>query len=68
MQRVRAVSLDVTGTMLVHKAGVYASYAAAAKWAGMPAAPTAEEFKPAFKKVRTDIKVILIMQRWSSSA
>lgn len=51
MQRVRAVSLDVTGTMLVHKAGVYASYAAAAKWAGMPAAPTAEEFKPAFKKV-----------------
>ena len=54
MQRVRAVSLDVTGTMLVHKAGVYASYAAAAKWAGIPAAPTAAQFKPAFKQAYQD--------------
>ena len=47
---IRAISLDVTGTLLVHKYPIMDTYAAAAVWARLPNPPTAEELKPAFKK------------------
>jgi hypothetical protein len=48
--RIRAISLDVTGTILVHRDPIMETYAAAAVWAQLPDPPTAEELKPAFKK------------------
>lgn len=48
--RIRAISLDVTGTILVHRYPIMQTYAEAAKWAQLPAPPSVEELKPAFKK------------------
>ena len=50
LRRVRAVSLDVTGTILAHRHPIAETYAAAARWARLRDPPTAAEFKPAFKK------------------
>ena len=47
---VRAVSLDVTGTLITHSEPVMDSYADAALWARLPNPPTAQELKPAFKQ------------------
>lgn len=47
---VRAISLDVTGTILAHRYPIFQTYAEAAAWAKIPGAPTAEALKPAFKK------------------
>ena len=46
---VRAISLDVTGTILVHRYPIFETYAAAARWAQLPNPPTPDELKPAFK-------------------
>lgn len=46
---IRAVSFDVTGTLLFHRASIAQTYAEAATWARLADAPTAEELKPAFK-------------------
>ena len=37
---VRAISLDVTGTILVHRYPIFETYAAAARWAQLPNPPT----------------------------
>ena len=47
---VRALSLDVTGTLLVPRRPIAESYADAAVWARLPDAPSAEELKLAFKQ------------------
>ena len=49
-ERIKAISLDVTGTILVHRNPIMETYAAAALWARLPDPPTAGELKPAFKK------------------
>lgn len=48
--RVKAISLDVTGTILAHRYPIFDTYATAAVWARLPNPPSAEELKPAFKK------------------
>jgi len=47
---VKAISLDVTGTLLAHRYPIFETYASAAAWARLPNPPSAEELKPAFKK------------------
>ena len=47
---VRAVSFDVTGTLLVHRDPIMDTYAACAIHAKLPNPPTAKELKPAFQK------------------
>ena len=49
LSRVRAISFDVTGTVLVHKYPIFDTYAEAAVWAKLPDPPSAIELKPAFK-------------------
>ena len=50
-QRVRAVSFDVTGTLLVHRYPIMDTYAACALEARLcPDPPTAAQLKPAFKQ------------------
>ena len=50
LSKVRAVSFDVTGTILVHRYPIMDTYAASAIWARLPNPPTSAELKPAFKK------------------
>lgn len=47
---VKALSLDVTGTLLVHRWPIHESYAACAAWGKLEDPPSAEELKPAFKE------------------
>lgn len=47
--RVRAISLDVTGTIMVHAEPIMKTYADSAVWAKVPHPPTEQELKPAFK-------------------
>lgn len=47
---IRAVSFDVTGTLLVHKDPIMDTYAAAAVHTRLPNPPSADELKPAFKQ------------------
>ena len=47
--RVRAISLDVTGTLITHGEPVMKSYADAAVWARLPDPPSETELKAAFK-------------------
>lgn len=49
LNRVRAISFDVTGTVLVHKYPIFETYADAAVWAKLKDPPSAIELKPAFK-------------------
>ena len=49
-QVIKAISFDVTGTLLVHRHAIAKTYADAAAWAMLPDAPTEEEFHPAFKQ------------------
>lgn len=51
---VKAISLDVTGTILIHANPIMETYADAAVWARLPNPPTAAELKPAFKKAYFD--------------
>ena len=43
---VRAISLDITGTILVHPTPIMQTYADAAVWARLPNPPSADELKP----------------------
>ena len=54
LSKVRAISFDVTGTLITHGQPVMKSYADAAVWARLPNPPTAEELKPAFKQAYKD--------------
>ncbi|KAJ8598264.1 hypothetical protein CTAYLR_005501 [Chrysophaeum taylorii] len=47
---IRAISFDVTGTLVVHTTAVAEAYAQCARWAQLRDPPTAEELRPAFKK------------------
>jgi hypothetical protein len=47
--KVRVISLDVTGTMLVTREPVIKSYYDAAIWAGLPNPPSQDELKQGFK-------------------
>jgi len=47
---IKAVSFDVTGTLVVHKNAVAQTYAECAERARLRDAPTAEELKPAFRR------------------
>ena len=49
-KRIKAISFDVTGTLIVHRDPVMETYANAAAWAKLPDPPTAAELKPAFKQ------------------
>ena len=46
---IKAVSFDITGTILVHKDPVLETYYEAALWAKLPDPPSSVELKPAFK-------------------
>lgn len=46
---VKAISFDVTGTIMVHREPIMKTYADAAVWAQLPNPPTEAELKPAFK-------------------
>lgn len=46
---IKAISLDVTGTILAHRFPIFQTYAAAAVWARLPNPPSADDLKPAFK-------------------
>ncbi len=48
-KKIRAISLDVTGTILVHAEPIMKTYADCAVWARLPSPPTETELKPAFK-------------------
>ena len=50
---VRVLSLDVTGTILVHRESIMKTYAESAVWARFPNPPSESELKPAFKQVAT---------------
>ena len=50
LNRVRALSFDVTGTLLVHRHPIFETYAAAAVWARLNDPPTAIELKTGFKQ------------------
>ena len=54
-KRVRAISLDVTGTIMVHAEPIMKTYADAASWAGVPNPPTEAQLKPAFKAAYKDM-------------
>ena len=49
LSKVRAISFDVTGTLLVHKYPIMDTYANAAVWARLANPPSSLELKPAFK-------------------
>lgn len=47
--KIRAISLDVTGTLLATREPVVQSYRDAATWARLPIVPTTQDFKVGFK-------------------
>jgi len=49
LNRVKVISLDITGTLLTFSHPVAETYAAAAVWAGLENPPSASELKVAFK-------------------
>ena len=50
LAKIKVISLDITGTLLIHKEPIMETYASAASWALLPNSPTADELKPAFKQ------------------
>ena len=50
LRPVRAISLDITGTLITHKGSVVQHYVDAAVWAQLDDPPSVEEMKPAFKQ------------------
>ena len=50
LRPVRAISLDITGTLITHKGSVVQHYVDAAVWAQLENPPSVDEMKPAFKK------------------
>ena len=49
LRPVRAISLDITGTLITHKGSVVQHYVDAAVWAKLDDPPSVDEMKPAFK-------------------
>jgi FMN phosphatase YigB (HAD superfamily) len=49
LTKVRVLSLDITGTLLIHKEPIMNTYCNAFVWARFPNPPCVEELKPAFK-------------------
>ena len=49
LRPVRAISLDITGTLITHKGSVVQHYVDAAVWAQLENPPSVDEMKPAFK-------------------
>jgi len=47
---IRVISLDITGTLLVHAHPIYDTYASCAIWAGLDNPPSRMELKDGFKK------------------
>jgi REG-2-like HAD superfamily hydrolase len=50
LAKVRVISLDVTGTLLFHRAPVAATYVKALQWARLADPPTVEQFGNAYKR------------------
>ena len=50
LRPVRAISLDITGTLITHKGSVVQHYVDAAVWAQLENPPSVDEMKPAFKQ------------------
>ena len=50
LRPVRAISLDITGTLITHKGSVVQHYVDAAVWARLKNPPSVDEMKPAFKE------------------
>ena len=50
LRPVRAISLDITGTLITHKGSVVQHYVDAAVWAKLDDPPSVDEMKPAFKQ------------------
>lgn len=50
LRPVRAISLDITGTLITHKGSVVQHYVDAAVWAQLDNPPSVDEMKPAFKQ------------------
>ena len=50
LRPVRAISLDITGTLVTHKGSVVQHYVDAAVWARLDDPPSVDEMKPAFKQ------------------
>ena len=50
LRPVRAISLDITGTLVTHKGSVVQHYVDAAVWAQLENPPSVDEMKPAFKE------------------
>ena len=50
LRPVRAISLDITGTLITHKGSVVQHYVDAAVWAQLKDPPSVDEMKPAFKQ------------------
>lgn len=49
VDKVRVLSFDVTGTLLIHRDPIIQTYSECAEWSLLPNAPTQDELKPAFK-------------------
>ena len=49
LRKVRALSFDVTGTLLVHRHPIFETYADAAVWSRLKDPPTSIELKTGFK-------------------
>ena len=74
LTKIKAVSFDVTGTLLIHKYPIMETYSSAAQWAKLPNPPTATElkvpFKQAYKEMHTaypafrDDKNLHSSRRW----
>ena len=50
LRPVRAISLDITGTLITHKGSIVQHYVDAAVWAQLDNPPSVDEMKPAFKE------------------
>ncbi len=50
LKKIKAVSFDVTGTLLIHKHPIMETYSMAAHWAKVPNPPTPNELKTPFKQ------------------
>ena len=57
LKRIKAVSFDVTGTLLIHKDPIMETYSKAAEWAMVPNPPTPAELKAPFKQAYKEMLI-----------
>ena len=50
LKKIKCISFDITGTLLIHKHPIMKTYAESALWAKLPNPPSAEELKAPFKQ------------------